>query len=410
MAIRDTYVTGTSSFDVEEVRLANAAPWTPATTPRIQTGIKPGPGSPGAVTATSTPDGNVQVAPFQAIIQSTRTAQGGAYTFTNDATYTVNVLATPANATNPRNDLIIAHAPDTFYGDANSTPIIRSVVGTPSGSPADPSLTAYPDVVVLARVRVNANATTITNANITDLRPTLTVAVGGLLPTNSATTRNNLTGAYDGMPVYRKDRRWVEINDGNVWRPLSIPIVSSVADLSAITHPATGSLAYNTADDGIYRYNGGWRRVDWTQKWGLLGGRHYTANGGTLALGIGGTEASTNQETGNVPVIAGRRYKISARIRFNISNTGSHAIFNIREGAGGISHGYYIHRNCIGAIGDMFVMDAEYDETANSTKNFTVTAAVFQSTGLINIVRSANAGMETYVVVHDKGPALGTTV
>ncbi len=257
MAIRDTYVTSTSTFDVEETRLANAAPWAPGSAaPRVQTGIKPGPGNPGNVTASGTPDGLVHVAPFQAIIQSTRGSQGGAYTFTNDAVYDVNVLATPANSTNPRNDLIIAYAPDTFYGDANSTPVIRTVVGTPSGSPSDPPLSAYPDAVTLARVRVNANATTITNANITDLRPVHTVAVGGLVPTATAATRNAIAGVYDGLAVYRRDRNWIETYDGSAYRVESLPVVSSTADLSAITNPYAGQLASCTGDGLMYRYTG----------------------------------------------------------------------------------------------------------------------------------------------------------
>jgi hypothetical protein len=257
MAIRDAWMTGTTSFDAEEVRVAAAAPWNPATSAvKVQTGIKPGPGNPGNVTATGTPDGFVHVSAFTAIIQSSRAANAGAYTLTIDATVDINVLATPANSTNPRNDLIIAYVPDTFYGDANSTPVVRSVVGTPSGSPSDPSTAAFPDAVTLARVRVNANATTITTANITDLRPPATVAVGGVVPTNTATTRNALTGTYDGLTVYRRDRNWTEIHDGTAYRVESLPVVSSVADLSAITNPYAGLVASCTGDGLQYRYTG----------------------------------------------------------------------------------------------------------------------------------------------------------
>ncbi len=260
MAVRDPLYVGTSSFDVEEMRVGNASHWMPATNAvKVLTGLKPGPSNPGAVTATGTPDGFVHVAPAALVIQSSRAANGGAYTLTWDATVDINVLATAANATNPRNDLIIAHTPDTFYGDANSTPVVRAVVGTPSGSPADPSLAAFPDAVTLARVRVNASATTITNANITDLRPVHTVAVGGLLPTATATTRNALTGLYDGLAIYRRDRDWVEIYDGAAWRVQGVAKVSSFADLSAVTSPFTGQVAA-IGDGTQYRYDGtAWR-------------------------------------------------------------------------------------------------------------------------------------------------------
>lgn len=261
MAIRDSWVTGTSSFDVEETRVANGANLAPGTNAvKALTGLRPGPNNPGAVTASGTPDAFSHVAPFQAFIQSTRSANGGVYTFTNDSIADVNHLGgtygTPANSTNPRNDLVIAYQPDTYYGDGNSTAIIRPVIGTPSGSPADPSLAAFPDAVVLARVRIPANATTVTNANITDLRPPHTVALGGVLPTNTATTRNALTGLYDGLVAYRRDRNWIETFDGTAWRVEGPPVVSSIADLSAITNPHTGLLATNTGDGLIYRYTG----------------------------------------------------------------------------------------------------------------------------------------------------------
>ncbi len=267
MAIRDPYVVGTSSFDVEEFRVAEASHWTPDTNAiRALTGIKAGPGNPGNVTATGTPDGFVHVAPFQAVIQSTRAAAAGTYLFTLDATYDINVLATPANATNPRNDLVIAFVPDTFYGDANSVPVIRTVVGTPSGSPADPSLAAFPGAITLARVRGNASATTITAANITDLRPAQTVGHGGILPTATATTRNALTGLYDGLTIYRRDRDWLETYDGAAWRVHGVPVVSSTGDLSAITNPYTGQLAYNTGDGLTYYYTGSAWRVRGTYR------------------------------------------------------------------------------------------------------------------------------------------------
>jgi hypothetical protein len=257
MAIRDPWAAGTLSYDAEEARVAQAAKWTPATNAyKALTGLKPGPSNPAAVTATGTPDGFVHVAPFVAIIQSSRAANAGVYTLTVDATVDINILATPAHATNPRNDLIIAHTPDTFYGDPNSTPVVRSVVGTPSGSPADPSLAAYPDAITLARVRVDALAATIVTGKITDLRPAQTVAVGGILPVASSTLRNALTGLYTGWTIYRTDRKWTETYDGTAWRVNGVPHVSSVADLSAITNPYTGQTAYNTGDALLHRYTG----------------------------------------------------------------------------------------------------------------------------------------------------------
>jgi hypothetical protein len=258
MAERDSlWVNG--ALDPEEVRVGEGAVWTPATNAvRARTGIRPASGNPGAVTATGTPDSNVHISPFQAVVQSTRATAAGAYIATLDAVKDINVLSTPAHASLARNDLIVAHQSDVFYGDADSLFRVRQIVGTPSGSPADPSLTGYPDAIPLARVRVNAAATSITAANITDLRPTTgwTVAVGGTLPVANQAARDALTGIYDGLTIYRQDRDWSETYNGSVWRVNGIALVSSTGDLTAVTSPYTGQLAVNSADGLTYRYTG----------------------------------------------------------------------------------------------------------------------------------------------------------
>lgn len=262
VAVRDPlFVNG---VDQQEARAGLAALWTPgASAFKAKTGLRPGPSSPAAVTATGTPDGNVHIAPFALIIDDAR-ATSGSYVLVSDTTVDLNVFGgaygAPAHASLARNDLVIAYPADIFHGDANSTPVVRTVVGTPSGSPADPSLSAYPSAVTLARIRVDAGVTTIPTAKITDLRPTWTVSVGGILPVATQSARDALTGAYDGMPVYRQDRNWVEIRDSSAWRVQGVAVVSSTGDLAAITNPETGQIAYNTGDLLFYRYSGSaWR-------------------------------------------------------------------------------------------------------------------------------------------------------
>jgi len=265
VAVRDPlFVAG---VDQQEARAGLAALWTPGSTAvKGKTGLRPGPGNPGAVTATGTPDANIHVAPFAAVIDDSRATNGGTYLLVSDTTVDLNVFGgpygAPAHASLARNDLVIAYLPDTFYGDANSTPIVRTVVGTPSGSPADPSLPAgtYPNAITLYRVRVNAGATTINSGNLTDLRPTWTVAIGGMLPVASQTARNALTGLYDGHKIWRTDRDWCEVYDGAAWRVQGVPIVANTADLAAITNPLTGQVAYSNGDGLLYKYNGSaWR-------------------------------------------------------------------------------------------------------------------------------------------------------
>lgn len=260
MAERDSWAT-TGGIDQEDARMAVGALMTPGSTAiSAKTGFRPGPGvlTPGTVSATGTPDGYVHVTAFQAFLQTSRATPGGPYIMTLDATEDVNILSTPADPSNPRYDLIIAHQADVYYGDGTSDMTITQVVGTPSGTPSDPSLAAYPNCIQLARVRVEALATSITAAKITDLRPDdlYTVGIGGIHPVSSEAVRDAIVGMYPGYAVYRTDRDWLEIYDGSAWRVQGTPLVSSLADCSAITDPQTGMIASDSTTDAQYRYDG----------------------------------------------------------------------------------------------------------------------------------------------------------
>jgi hypothetical protein len=259
MALRDSWAVQASGpaglLDVEEARVALGALWMPgASTTTAKSGFRPGPGtSPGLVSATGTPDANVHVSPFQLVLQTARAGTGGPYIITMDAIADVNILSTPADGTNPRNDLVIAQQSDTFYGDGVSTWAIRQVVGTPAGVPADPSVSGSTDYVPLARVRVNAGATTITSGNITDLRSgghaksltgsLYTTTVGGLIPVASAAGRDALTGVYDGLSVWRTDLHRAEVHNGTAYVATGGEIVQSWKAVP------TGGLNFTTEFD-----------------------------------------------------------------------------------------------------------------------------------------------------------------
>lgn len=79
-----------------------------------------------------------------------------------------------------------------------------------------------------------------------------------LLPVANATARAAVT-PYDGRPIYRTDRDWVEIYDGTAWRVQGVAICANAADrdgTSGITNPYTGQLCLLTADGLLYRYTG----------------------------------------------------------------------------------------------------------------------------------------------------------
>jgi hypothetical protein len=250
----------TRKVDAEDARVAIGALLpTSATNVTARQGLRPGPGSPGLVSQTGTPSINVTVNAFQAFVTATRGA--GPYIATEPAALTVPILDVPADPTNQRNDLLIYRQADTYYNDGATLSGVIRVQGNPSGTPVDPDLSAYPDHIKLARVRVTAGAPTVTTSMIDDLRPGWVVALGGNLPVADQAARDALTGTrYDGYPVWRQDRDWVEVFNGAVWQVQGVAVCSSTADRdSAITNPYNGQIATTTDTGTVWiRHSGAW--------------------------------------------------------------------------------------------------------------------------------------------------------
>ena len=179
-----------------------------------------------AVTQNGTPNMSVNIAAGRAIIRNGEAASilGGCYAFLNDAT--VNVAIATADGTNPRIDLVVAQVRDANYSGASNDARLTVVTGTPAASPAVPSLTSYPNCVVLAQVAVAAAAGSIVTANITDKR-TFAYALGGTArglaatPPSGASLRTGLqffetdtykTREYNGATLLHMARKIVGTN------------------------------------------------------------------------------------------------------------------------------------------------------------------------------------------------------
>lgn len=255
--------TGDRQVDTTDARLGVGALSAAGTGPiNTRNALRLAPGSPGLVQATGTPGINVTANAFQAVIGASRGL--GTYLATLDATLTVAILDVPADPSNVRHDLIVAQQSDADFGDANNGFWVGRVRGTAAASPVDPAVTIAtgaptnsPDYIVLARVRVAAGALAITGAMIDDLRPGWMVAAGAVLPVPSQAVRDALTG-FDGMVIYRQDRKWFEIHDGTAWRVQGTAVCTSTADRdSAITNPYSGQLAQIVNNgDPLYQYDG----------------------------------------------------------------------------------------------------------------------------------------------------------
>lgn len=168
------------------------------------------------VSQNGTPNMGVSIAAGRAVVRSGRAGNisDGVYTdIINDAPVSVSVTA--AHATLPRKDLVIAQVRDTNYGEAASDARPLVVAGTPAASPADPDLTGYPNCLVLARISVAAAASSITNANIADLR-TWVSAIGGRRRVHS-TYRPTGASLYAGLEIFEHDTGRNLQYDGTGW-------------------------------------------------------------------------------------------------------------------------------------------------------------------------------------------------
>lgn len=172
-------------------------------------GVNPSLGNALTVTQAGSPNMTVVVKSGLAAIPGSEGSKQGVYSVLNDADTTVTITA--AHATLARIDSIVFKVQDTAYSGAVNTSSIVSVDGTPSGSPAPPTLPN--NCLELARVAVAAATTSIVNGNITDKRVFL-AAVGGTIICTAATRPSN---PNEGMLIYQTDTDSVLAYDGTTW-------------------------------------------------------------------------------------------------------------------------------------------------------------------------------------------------
>jgi hypothetical protein len=410
VAERDSWATmngSTRVVDAEDARLAITALVTPGSSSvRGRQGLRPGPGNPGLVTATTpTPDINIKVEKFQAVITATRGL--GEYLATLDSDKTINVLGdTPAHGSQQRNHLIIALQTDTYYADGTTKLEVIEVIGVAGAG--DPSLAAYADYIPLARLRITAGASTVTSLMIDDLRPSWFVALGGMLPVKDQTERDALT-AWDGFGIYRRDRNWREVHDGTAWRVQDVAVCSSVADrTTAVTHPYSGQLAMTTDTDTLWQYDGS--TSAWVQVGGVKAPRGLLAAPvqGTSDVPISGTETLIDSIT--FSHVQGRYERFRFTSRFSLNTNGVSIMrFRYVSGAGPVNNTHTIAYETIpsgsGANGHMNVekvLPSAFRALASNTYTVGVfaTAAAGATSGTIN---GGAAGVERDFVGYDDG-------
>jgi hypothetical protein len=216
---------------------------------------------------------SVDIAKGSGVVFGDDNEQQGTYGVTNDAT--ANVVIAAADPTNPRRDLIACRVRDAFYTGGTNAWDLFVIQGTAAGAPVDP--TVPNNCMVLARVAVAAAASSITNANITDLRSFTPV---GVQMVNSARPPGTLYGGYSQEPAFK-------------------PVPA--AGLTIFEQDTFKLKCYTTATTGF--------QSPWNVPWGIV---DYVTNttGQTSINGVTDLTGLTSTKT----YVANRNIKISALI------------------------------------------------------------------------------------------------
>ena len=122
------------------------------------------------VTQAASPAMAVQSAAGWGAIVGSFTTNMGVYQFYNDAATQLTV--TTSDPSNPRIDKVVVTVSDAYYTGSSNTVAFQVIAGTPAGSPVAPATPV--DSLSIATIAVAAGATSITNANITDTRVSVT--------------------------------------------------------------------------------------------------------------------------------------------------------------------------------------------------------------------------------------------
>lgn len=236
MTVRPPFGIDGPQFAGTDVRVQAAARMTPAADGRARSGAL---GKPVVVAAQPTPNMSVTI-PACAVEVDGPAAGIGSLTLVNDGPVTRTVTA--ASATNPRRDLVVIR----WYGETTAVAgrkgEVEVIAGTAATTPVLPAVPA--NAYVLAELSVPANATSITNSNITN-RLTQTTALGGITPSRNAA---DVAGVYVGQWRDRLDigRPYMERWSGTAWQPGSNLWVSDTqGGPGTTTAPDPGAQPYS---------------------------------------------------------------------------------------------------------------------------------------------------------------------
>lgn len=286
------------------------------------------------VTATGPATMQVIVKSGIAWVAGVFTATQGIYAVVNNSDVTLAIGAAPSSQS--RFDLVIVEVLDQVYAGTDNLGRVRVVQGVPGASPTVPAVTG--NAVILARILVSANVTSISTSAIVDLRK-FTTANGGILPVLNEADRLATTGLPSGTEVLEVSTLRVWQWTGAVWAYLhggSPPVIAVTPaaewDNWSTLHGGNWELLRATKVDNIVHVQGlltntssfsssrtmftlpaGYRpeRIHLTSTWTGIGAAYRTE---VMPSGVVTTSPGTNGST----AISGDYWAVG--LHFNVTN------------------------------------------------------------------------------------------
>jgi hypothetical protein len=157
---------------------------------------------------------------------------------------------TPADATNPRKDIVIGRVYDNSES-ASGLRLYRSeyIAGTAGPSPSEPSVPQGGIRIATIDVPASGGGSPVVTNNYM-----YTAAAGGVLPVRTQAERDAIVNPHNGQTIYRVDKNWLEFYDGSAWR--THRAIVAVGVLPDITHPTAGQVVFFTSTKIFQYYNG----------------------------------------------------------------------------------------------------------------------------------------------------------
>lgn len=200
--------------------------------------------------------------------------------------------------------------------------------------------------------------------------------------------------------------------------PQQMLYVASKTVLDTLPGVSAGQLAHVadqiTSGDPVYQYTGSlWRRQDWNNSWGLVGGTKYMPTG---PLGPNeyyayayGAATDTGIRSGTVSLLAGRRYGIEFSSTIGFSATGdaeAYIAFDVLKvgGASVLANPFPLNQHpCWGTWLQQWTVD--YQPTTDESVNFALQATAVKSTGTTLNWAGFARGTGAFFRVRDNGPS-----